>query len=98
VPVFLIEAYLPNAANALQQAPESARAAAELAAREGVAVRYLQTTLVPADETSLHLFEAPSVAVLKAMAARAGLACDRIVEALPPSESGTPPHGPHIEG
>jgi hypothetical protein len=86
VPVFLVEAYLPSSAGALEQAPASARRAAELAAREGVAVRYLRTTLVPADETCLHLFEAPSVAVMEAVAARAGLACDRIVEALTPSE------------
>ena len=86
MPVFLVETYLPGSADALEQAPKSAREAAELAAREGVAVRYLQTTLVPADETCLHLFEAPSVAVMEAVTARAGLACDRIVEALPASE------------
>ena len=49
------------------------------------AVRY-QTTLLPADETCLHLFEAALVAVVEAVAGRAGLACDRIVEALSPSE------------
>lgn len=86
MPVFLVETYLPGSAGAFEQAPESARRAAELAVREGVDVRYLQTTLVPADETCLHLFEAPSVAVMEAVAARAGLACDRIVEALSPSE------------
>jgi hypothetical protein len=86
VPVFLVEAYVSGSADALEQARKSARDAAELAAREGVAVRYLQTTLVPADETCLHLFEAPSVAVMEAVAARAGLACDRVVEALSTSE------------
>jgi|tagenome__1003787_1003787.scaffolds.fasta_scaffold18928116_2 hypothetical protein len=88
MPVFLLEAYLPGSGDALEQAAESARDAAELAAREGVAVRYLQTTLVPADETCLHLFEASSLAVIEAVAARAGLACDRIVEALSPHGRG----------
>ncbi len=84
--MFLVESYLPGSADALDQAPASARRVAELAAREGIVVRYLGTTLVPADETCLHLFEAPSAAVMEAVAARAGLACDRIVEALSPSE------------
>ena len=64
----------------------SARNVAELAAQEGGHVRYLRTTLVPADETCLHLFEGPSAAVIEAAAARAGFACDRIVEALSSSE------------
>lgn len=81
MPTFLVESYLPRSANALDEAPESARRAAELANEEGVAVRYLRTTVLPADETCFHLFEAASLAVVEAVAARAGLACDRIVEA-----------------
>lgn len=81
MPMFLVESYLPRSSGALDDAPESARRAAELAAKEGIAVRYLQTTLLPSDETCFHLFEAASVAVVEAAAARAGLACDRIVEA-----------------
>jgi hypothetical protein len=86
VPVFLLESYLPRAANALETAQESARGATELAARDGVAVRYLRTTLVPADETCMHLFEAASIEAVEQAAARAGLAWDRIVEALSPAE------------
>jgi hypothetical protein len=86
VPVFLLESYLPRSAHALEKAQESARGATELAARDGVAVRYLRTTLVPGDETCMHLFEADSIEVIEAAAARAGLACDRIVEALSPTE------------
>jgi hypothetical protein len=86
VPVFLVESYLPDLVGAPEEASGSARKAAELAASEGVAIRHLRTTVLPADETCLHLFEATSVAVVKAVAARAGLVCDRIVEALLPSE------------
>ena len=81
MPTFLVVSYLPWSANALDDAPASARLAAELATKQGIAVRYLRTTIVPSDETCFHLFEADSVAVLEAAAARAGLACDRIVEA-----------------
>jgi hypothetical protein len=86
VPVFLVESYLPGSRSALVEASGSAREAAELARGEGVAIRYLRTTLVPADETCLHLFEAASVAVVEEVVARAGLACDRVVEALSPAE------------
>jgi hypothetical protein len=81
MPVFLVESYLPDLANAHDEAPNSARRAAELAREDGVAFRYLRTTLLPADETCFHFFEAASIAVVEAAAARAGLACDRIVEA-----------------
>jgi hypothetical protein len=79
--VFLVESYLPRSAGALDDAPESARRAAELATKEGIAVRYLRTTVLPGDETCFHLFEASSHAVIEAAALRAGLAFDRIVEA-----------------
>ena len=82
MPVFLLESYLPHAASGLDEASASARDAAELAADGGASIRYLRTTLLPADETCLHLFEAPSVAVVQAAASQAGLPCDRIVEAL----------------
>ena len=81
MPTFLVESYLPRSAGALDDAPAAARRAAELAAEEGVAVRYLRTTILPSDETCFHLFEADSIAVVEAAAARAGLACDRVVEA-----------------
>lgn len=81
MPTFLVESYLPRSSSALEEAPESARRAAELANKEGIAVRYLRTTLLPSDETCFHLFEAASLAVVEAVATAAGLACDRIVEA-----------------
>ena len=82
MPVFLVESYLPGSGGALEEAPGLARRAAELAGRQGIDFRYLRTTLLPSDETCFHLFEAPSVAIVEAALARAGLECDRIVEAL----------------
>jgi len=82
VPVFLVESYLPASSGAFEDAPALAGRVAELACQEGIDFRYLRTTLVPSDETCFHLFEAPSVAVVEVALARAGLDCDRIVEAL----------------
>lgn len=82
MPFFLVESYLPRSMGAHEEAPSLARRAAELAGSEGVDFRYVRTTLLPSDETCFHLFEAPSVAVVETALARAGLGCDRIVEAL----------------
>lgn len=82
MPLFLVESYLPRSMGAHEKAPELARGAAELAGSEGIDLRYVRTTLLPSDETCFHLFEAPSVDVVETALARAGLGCDRIVEAL----------------
>jgi hypothetical protein len=82
MPVFLVESYLPDSTSALEVASAAARHTADLATSQGIALRYLRTTLLPADETCLHLFEAASVAVVEAAAVKAGLVCDRIVEAV----------------
>jgi hypothetical protein len=78
VPSFLIESYTVADRFALEDALARARRAAEL----GDGVSYLRTTCVPADETCLHLFEAPSLAVLGEAARLAGLGHLRIVEAV----------------
>jgi hypothetical protein len=82
MPIFMVETYMARSANALQLASASAHRTAELATTEGATLRYLRTTFIPGDEICLHLFEASSASVVQAAAARAGLECDRIVEAL----------------
>ena len=49
---------------------------------EGSAVRYLRSILIPGDETSLHLVEAESAERVAEALARAGLAANRVVEAM----------------
>ena len=79
MPSYLVESYLPRSASALEDASEHARRAAELATGKGL-VRYVRTTILQADETCFHAFDASSLADLEAALARAGLVADRIVQ------------------
>ena len=55
---------------------------AELAAQLGAGVLYIRTTIVPGDQTLLHLFEAPSADAVREAVAAAQLESDRIVEVV----------------
>jgi len=46
--------------------------------REGEPVRYLRSTIVPADESLLCLIEAPSDELVRAVYARAGIPFERL--------------------
>jgi hypothetical protein len=72
MPEYLVELY--TAAD-----PDSA-ALARLG--EGTDVRYLRSILIPGDETCLHLIEADSAELVAEAFEQAGLAADRIVEAV----------------
>jgi hypothetical protein len=80
VPSYLVETYLPLSPHALENASGQARRAADLAASEGLGVHYVRTTLLGADETCFHAFDATSLAELEGALARAGLVVDRIVQ------------------
>jgi hypothetical protein len=75
---YLVESYLADSPAAAEEARESARSLTD----DDTRVRYVRTTFVPGDETVLHLFEAPSVPVLREAALRAALRYERIVEAI----------------
>jgi hypothetical protein len=88
VPTYLVERYAPVAA--------TVQVAATL---HDYRVRLLQTTLIPADEIALCLFEAPSRRVLEHALAAGGCSFVRVVEAVVrgpgdspggPAESGRP--------
>ena len=87
MPSYLVESYLPRSADALAEASGEARRAAELATSDGNNVQYVRTTLLGADETCFHVFDADSMEVVAAAMARAGLAADRIVQALETSRA-----------
>jgi hypothetical protein len=72
MPEYLVELYTVAS-------PESA-ALARLG--DVTAVRYLRSILIPGDETCLHLVEADSADHVAEAFEQAGLAADRIVEAV----------------
>ena len=76
MPSYLVESYAAD--SAVDRERERAQRAGEL----GTDVRYVRTTFLPADETLLHLFEAPSVEALRRAGRRAALHYERIVEAV----------------
>jgi hypothetical protein len=78
MPRFLVESYVADSSSAFDDARERAR----LTAEQSPEVGYVDSTYVPGDETVLHLFDAPSPAVLEEAGRRAGLQFERIVEAV----------------
>lgn len=84
MPRFLVESYVAVTSEAFDDACERARRTAE----RGAGVAYVHSTYIPADETVLHLFEAPSQQVLGDAAGQAELQFERIVEAVEHSTAG----------
>jgi hypothetical protein len=80
--MFLVESYGTDTSDAFSDASERARLVAELCA----AVRYVRTMFLPDEETLLHVFEAPTAAVLADAAQLATLDYERIVDAVEQSE------------
>jgi Protein of unknown function (DUF4242) len=77
---FLVEVYSPAAA-ALAEIQERSRKAARELSEAGEPARYVRSIVVPGDETCFHLFEAPTVEIVREAARRAGISPQRIVEA-----------------
>jgi hypothetical protein len=83
VPEFLVELYVPrDDSAAAARGAARARLAGEELTLEGTPVRYLRSIYVPEDETCFYLYEAASVADVRAAARRAGLPIDHICEAV----------------
>ncbi len=80
---FLAERYLPSGSRALAVA-ESVRvqAATEVLRVGGLPIRYLGSTLVPADETCFSLFEAASIGEVRRLLDEAAVHCEHISEAF----------------
>jgi hypothetical protein len=84
---YVVELYLSREeADALGPTSERIRLAADELSREGTAVRYLRWIFVPQDETCLLLYEADSAEAVGEAARRAGVAFERITEAVESSE------------
>jgi Protein of unknown function (DUF4242) len=85
---FLVERYLSraNASDVDSDARRARLAAAEMSG-EGIDVRHVRSIFIPEDETCLDLYRAPSAAVVREAATRAGLVFERITEARESSGS-----------
>lgn len=80
----MVESYAADSGAALDDARARARSTEEL----GDGVRYVRTTFLPADQTILHFFEAPSAEELDRAGKLAALPFERIVEAVEGSGDG----------
>jgi hypothetical protein len=84
MPSYLIEGYLPRSRAAeLTESVARLRRAAEALTAEGVRVRHVRSSFLPADELFLHVLEADSAEAAGHATTRAGLAPERITEEVP---------------
>jgi Protein of unknown function (DUF4242) len=88
---YLAESYLPVADAEVQAEVEArVRAAADELAREGAPVSHLNCIFVPEDEMCLLLYEAASPELVREASHRAGVGCERVLEAAGGVEVGSP--------
>ena len=81
---YLVEHYRPGlTVDGLKQWAARVRNATDELEREGKDVRYLRSTIVPADESLLCVLEAASEELVREAYARAGLHFERLSVALP---------------
>ena len=80
---YLVEHYWPGiTAETFRSATAQVRATARAMARDGTPIRYLHSTMIPADEAAFCVFDAASMELIEQLYARAGVRFDRIVAAL----------------
>ena len=80
---YLVEQYSPGiTTDAFRETTERVRTTAQAMARSGTAIRYLHSTMVPADEAAFFVLDAASIELVEQLYARAGIRFDRIVPAL----------------
>lgn len=81
--VYLVEHYAPGrSVDGLSSWAARVRSTAVAMAREGQAVRYLRSTIVPADEGLLCVFAADSADLVREVFARAGVPFERLSLAI----------------
>ena len=81
---FLVEHYRPGlTVDELRQWAELVRETAAQMRREGRAVRYVRSAIVPADESLLCVLEAASEELVRETYARAGIPFERLSSVIP---------------
>ena len=89
---YLVEHYRPGlTVDGLKVWAARVREATDELERDGKAVRYLRSIIVPADESLLCVLEAAGEELVREAYARVGLAFERLSIVL--SEDGAPPPG-----
>jgi Protein of unknown function (DUF4242) len=80
---YLVERYLPGATrNDADAVAEQVEAATAQIAAEGISVRYLGATFIPADETCFYEFEAPTREAVEWANERANVPFARVLPAV----------------
>jgi hypothetical protein len=83
MPSYLVEGYFPRSrAGELTGLIAGLRAAAEEMTAEGMRVRHVRSSFLPADELFLHLIEAESAEAAGRLTERAGITLEWIAESL----------------
>ena len=83
MPRFMVESYpVGFTADELTAACDRATRVAEEFRLDGIDVRLVESTLVPAEDSLFCIFEAPSREVVEKIAARAAIPIDRLIEAV----------------
>jgi Nickel responsive protein SCO4226-like len=91
MPNFLVEVYAPRNA-ALTELVAAARGATVRDSESG-RIGYVDSILVPDDETCFHVFRGPSALAVAAVAKRAGLPFQRVVGPVLQQSGGVDPVG-----
>lgn len=79
MPSYLIEGYLPRSRSAeLTESVARLRCAVEALTAEGVRVRHVRSSFLPADELFLHVLEADSAEAAGQATSRAGITPERM--------------------
>jgi hypothetical protein len=100
--VYLVEHYSAGlTVNGLGCRAARLRETAVAMGREGMAVRYLRSTIVPADEALLCVLEAGSEELVREVCGRAGVPFDRLSVAIADEsewlDAGSPPGAGGVE-
>ena len=83
MPTYIVERYWPGVTkDRLAQAIARSEKVIVSMNQGGIPVRYLRSTLVPADEVVFSLYDGPSAEAIREANERAQVPFDRIVEAI----------------
>jgi hypothetical protein len=81
--LFAAKCYWPGLTNSqLEQATGRARAEAEAAARAGATIAYLGAIFFPLDDLVLCVFKAEGQGDVRQASERAGMPCERVMQAV----------------